>query len=63
MCRGCCCSAACWLVLRRLAARASGRRSHCAAKLADASTGADLGSLAYEAYAVDPAQHARTRAR
>ncbi|WP_396445813.1 AfsA-related hotdog domain-containing protein [Actinomadura sp.] len=51
------------LLLRWPVARLSGRRSHCAAKLADASTGADLGSLTYEAYAVDPEQYARTRAR
>ncbi|GAA1873437.1 AfsA-related hotdog domain-containing protein [Actinomadura bangladeshensis] len=51
------------LVLRWLTARAPGRRSRCAAVLADASSGADLGSLTYEAYAVDPEQYARTRAR
>ncbi len=51
------------LLLRWPVARPAGRRSHCAATLADASRGADLGSLTYEAYAVDPEQYARTRAR
>jgi hypothetical protein len=51
------------LLLRWPVARVPGRRSHCAATLADASTGADLGSLAYEAYAVDPEQYERTRSR
>ncbi|WP_433478600.1 AfsA-related hotdog domain-containing protein [Spirillospora sp. CA-142024] len=51
------------LLLRWPVTRVPGRRSRCAATLADASTGADLGSLAYEAYAVDPEQYERTRSR
>ncbi|XRQ02353.1 AfsA-related hotdog domain-containing protein [Actinomadura welshii] len=51
------------LLLRWPITRPSGRRSRCAATLADAATGADLGSLTYEAYAVDPEQYARTRTR
>ncbi|WP_412517116.1 hypothetical protein K8Z49_46675 [Actinomadura madurae] len=51
------------LLLRWPVARVPGRRSHCAATLADAATGAHLGSLAYEAYAVDPEQYERARAR
>ncbi|MEU8799825.1 AfsA-related hotdog domain-containing protein [Spirillospora sp. NPDC048819] len=51
------------LLLRWPITRAPGRRSHCKATLADAVTGADLGSLTYEAYAVDPDQYARTRKR
>ncbi|WP_165966196.1 AfsA-related hotdog domain-containing protein [Actinomadura sp. 7K534] len=51
------------LLLRWPTARVSGRRSHCAVTLADAATGADLGSLTYEAQAVDPEQYARARAR
>jgi hypothetical protein len=51
------------LLLRWPVARVPGRRSHCAATLADAATGAFLGSLAYEAYAVGPGQYERTRAR
>ncbi|MEU8346026.1 AfsA-related hotdog domain-containing protein [Spirillospora sp. NPDC048832] len=51
------------LVLRWPTARPAGRRSRCAATLADGATGAVLGSLTYEAYAVDPEQYARTRTR
>ncbi|WP_165978287.1 AfsA-related hotdog domain-containing protein [Actinomadura darangshiensis] len=51
------------LVLRWPVARVPGRRSRCAATLADASTGARLGTLGYEAYAVGPEQYERTRAR
>ncbi|WP_165970626.1 AfsA-related hotdog domain-containing protein [Actinomadura sp. 6K520] len=51
------------LLLRWPTARFAGRRSRCAMTLADAATGADLGSLTYEAHAVDPEQYARTRAR
>ncbi|WP_165966859.1 AfsA-related hotdog domain-containing protein [Actinomadura sp. 7K507] len=51
------------LLLRWPIARVPGRRSHCRATLADAATGAGLGSLTYEAYAVDPEQYARTRRR
>lgn len=51
------------LLLRWPIASVPGRRSRCAATLADASTGADLGSLTYEAYAVGPEQYTRTRSR
>ncbi|HLV73170.1 A-factor biosynthesis hotdog protein [Actinomadura hallensis] len=51
------------LLLRWPIARVPGRRSRCAATLAHAATGDELGSLTYEAYAVDPEQYARTRAR
>lgn len=51
------------LLLRWPIARVPGRRSRCAATLADASTGADLGSLTYEAYPVAPDEYARTRVR
>ncbi|WP_165959222.1 AfsA-related hotdog domain-containing protein [Actinomadura sp. KC345] len=51
------------LLLRWPVARVPGRRSRCKATLADAATGADLGSLTYEACAVDPEQYARTRTR
>ncbi|MFG2085959.1 MULTISPECIES: hypothetical protein [unclassified Spirillospora] len=51
------------LLLRWPIAHVPGRRSHCRATLADAVTGADLGSLTYEAYAADPEQYARTRTR
>ncbi|MER6814315.1 AfsA-related hotdog domain-containing protein [Spirillospora sp. NPDC000708] len=49
------------LLLRWPVARVPGPRSRCAATLADAATGADLGSLAYEAYAVDAERYERTR--
>ncbi|MBO2457845.1 AfsA-related hotdog domain-containing protein [Actinomadura violacea] len=49
------------LLLRWPVARVPGPRSRCAAVLADASTGAGLGSLAYEAYAVDQERYERTR--
>lgn len=49
------------LLLRWQVARMPGPRSRCAATLADASTGAGLGSLAYEAYAVDAERCERTR--
>ncbi|MFB4297377.1 AfsA-related hotdog domain-containing protein [Actinomadura sp. NTSP31] len=49
------------LMLRWPVARVAGPRSRCAVTLADASTGAGLGSLTYEAYAVDPERYERTR--